>query len=307
MVETDWFNQIYCKSCESMDEVPSESVSLLVTSPPYWNAIDYDAHIEDANQNYRPRQSMNYREYLDWLEHCFAQSYRTLKRGGHCAIVVGTVLLDGEHTPLPHHLVARMERTGFIFQEEITWYKVTGGVKRARVSILKSYPGYYYPNLMTEHILLFRKGGDRIYRNRTEAELEDSRWEVDREFTNEIANNIWHIAPVPPGQYPHPCPFPEEIPYRLIRLYSYRDEIILDPFMGIGTTAKVAQAMGRRWVGYETHEEYIRIALQRVNEPLNLREPLICQFNKLPRPKVNKPASSNDDLFSEVMVEVASE
>jgi site-specific DNA-methyltransferase (adenine-specific) len=159
---------------------------------------------------------------------------------------------------------------------------VTGGVKRAGATIQNPYPGYYYPNLMLEYILIFRKPGEkRIYASRTKAEKERDAVDLDAVFTRDIANNIWHIAPVPPNQLPHPCPFPEEIAYRLIRLYSYTGDFVLDPFAGIGTTLKVAAATGRKWVGYELKSEYIKVARARVNEPLKLRKQLIASFEKI--------------------------
>jgi len=162
------------------------------------------------------------------------------------------------------------------------WHKVTGGVKRAGVTIQHPYPGYYHPNIMSESILIFRKPGPKIYKNRSQVEKEANRINIDAIFTREIANNVWHIAPVPPNHLPHPCPFPEEIPYRLILLYSYAGDLVLDPFIGIGTTAKVAKALGRQYVGYEIQEKYITVAHQRLQEPLHLREQLIPRFEKIP-------------------------
>jgi len=135
---------------------------------------------------------------------------------------------------------------------------------------------------MTEYILLFKKPGEeKIYHGRSKEEKEKNKINIDKIFTNEIANNIWHIAPVPPNQLKHPCPFPEEIPYRLINLYSYKDELVLDPFAGIGTTLKVANQLGRSWVGYEIKKEYVNIAKKRVGESLNLRDQLVCKFDKV--------------------------
>jgi len=175
-----------------------------------------------------------------------------------------------------------MESIGYEFHQDIIWYKVTGGVKRAGVTIQNPYPGYYCPNIMTEYILIFRRPGPKIYKNRTKTEKEENKIPIDDLFTKELANNIWHIAPVPPNQYNHPCPFPEEIPYRLINFFSYPGDLVLDPFLGIGTTAKVANALNRKWVGYEIKEKYITVAEQRLNEPLYLREQLLSVFEKIP-------------------------
>ncbi len=268
-----------------MPELADNSVALTVTSPPYWNAIDYDRHAEDASQYYRTRQYANgfqeYEDYLDWLERIFDEVLRVTVPGGVCAVVIGTVLLKGRLYPVPFDFTSRLVRRGWEFHQDIIWHKCTAGVKRAGVAIQNPYPGYYYPNIMNEYILLFRKPGPKIYAGRTKADKEAAAYPIDRVFTMDIANNIWHIAPVPPNTIEHPAPFPEEIPYRLIQLYSYPDDLILDPFTGSGQTLKVAHQLGRRYVGYEIIPKYIALAQQRIQEPLHVRkEQLIAVFEK---------------------------
>lgn len=274
--------QVFLQSSEQMGQIADSSVDLVVTSPPYANAIDYDTHALDPMANYRPRQRVDYSKYLGFLSRVFTETLRVTRSGGFAAVIIGTVLEKGTHTPLPFHLVTVMEQIGWQFHQDIVWSKVTGGVKRAGSTIQHPYPGYYYPNLMNEYILIFRKPGERrIYDGRSIEEKERDRYAIDSVFTKETANNIWHIAPVPPGQLDHPCPFPEEIPYRLIRLYSYSGDLILDPFCGVGTTLKVAHQLGRRWVGYEIVEKYRDLALQRANERLVLRKQLIATYGKI--------------------------
>ncbi len=274
-------NKIFLKSCESQDEIQNDEVDLIITSPPYWNAIDYDVHTTDKTKWFRTRKGEEYEKYLEWLTRCFQECYRVLKPGRFCCVVIGTVLYKGKHYPLPQHFVSLMEKIGYEFHQDIVWYKVTGGVKRAGVTIQNPYPGYYCPNIMTEYILIFRKPGPKFYQSRTKEEKEKNKILIDDLFTKELANNIWHVAPVPPNQYDHPCPFPEEIPYRLIKLFSYEGDLVLDPFLGIGTTTKVAKNLNRRWIGYEIKEKYVKIAEKRLFEPLNLREQLISIFEKI--------------------------
>lgn len=286
---------IYQKSCEAMDELADGCVDLVVTSPPYWNSIDYAQHTTDPTQWYRTRQGGPYEEYRDWLRRCFREVARVLKPGGHCSVVIGTVLYKGEYYPLPYHFVGLMEDLGLALAQDIIWHKVTGGVKRAGVTIQNPYPGYYYPNLMTEFILVFRKPGPPLSQNRPETERERDRIPIDDLFKHELANNIWHIAPVPPNTLDHPCPFPEEIPYRLIRLYTYQGDLVLDPFAGSGTTLKVARHLGRRAVGYEVAETYVRRASARLREPLNLRRLLIPRYERRPWAPHHLQASLWDD------------
>jgi DNA modification methylase len=268
-------NEVVHGSCEDLSALPDESVSLTVTSPPYWNAIDYDRHATDPTAWYRTREYSDAREtypaYLDWLAGIFRGVRAKTMPGGFCAIVIGTLLLEGRHYPIPHDLCARMTADGWLFHQDIIWNKVTGGVKRAGVVIQKPYPGYYHPNIMTEHILVFRREGPPIYRSRSEKEKKAAALAINRVFVSDIANNVWHVAPVPPGHLDHPCPFPEEIPERLVRLYSYPGDLILDPFCGSGQTLKVARALGRRYWGYDTIARYVEYARERLHEPLRLR------------------------------------
>jgi modification methylase len=279
-------NEIFPHSSEAMDELEEGSVALTVTSPPYWNAIDYDLHSQDRGKFYRTRAYSqgfsDYGGYLDWLQMIFKEVLRVTKPGGFCAIIIATVLLDGKHIPLPFDTITRLVASGWDFHQDIVWHKCTAGIKRAGVVIKHPYPGYYYPNIMTEYILIFRKAGDPIYRQRAEAEREGSKIDINRLFTMEEANNIWHIAPVPPKHIDHPAPFPEEIPYRLIRLYSYKGETVLDPFCGSGQTLKVAHHLGRKFVGYEVVQEYVELAQERIQQPLEIRpEQLVAIFGKV--------------------------
>jgi DNA modification methylase len=279
-------NQIFHRSCESMPEIVSGSVDLTVTSPPYWNAIDYDIHAENRDQNYRTRSYTgnfsDYGTYLDWLEVVFKEVQRVTKPGGFCAIVIGTILLDGKHFPVPFDLSVRLTNSGWLFHQDIIWHKCTAGVKRAGVAIQKPYPGYYYPNIMSEYILVFRNPGPKIYLDRSSEEKAAAEFMIDTLFTLETANNIWHIAPVPPGTIDHPAPFPEEIPFRLITLYSYPGDFILDPFSGSGQTLKVAKALDRSYFGYETLSKYIDLANKRIEQPLSIRQKqLTAVFNKI--------------------------
>jgi DNA modification methylase len=280
------FNAIFCHSCESMTELSEGSVALTVTSPPYWNAIDYDIHAADKRQHYRTRAYGSaygeYSGYLDWMEKVFAEVLRATKPGGFCAIVIGTVLFCGKHYPVPFDLTSRLARSGWEFHQDIIWHKTTAGVKRAGVAIQKPYPGYFYPNIMTEYILVFRKPGPPIYQNRSGADKAEASYPINRLFTMDTANNVWHIAPVPPDHLDHPCPFPEEIPYRLVTMYSYPGERVLDPFAGSGQTLKVADWLNRRYVGYEIVMKYVELARTRITEPLSVRpKQLIAVFEKI--------------------------
>ncbi len=291
-------NKIFAHSSEKMSELKDNSVALTVTSPPYWNAIDYDIHANDKTKYYRTRSYSNgfseYEEYLTWLERIFAEVLRVTKPGGFCSIVIGTVLHNGKHYPVPFDATNRMVKIGWEFHQDIVWHKCTAGVKRAGVTIQKPYPGYYYPNIMTEYILIFRKPGNPIYKDVSQEEKDSSAYPINRLFTMDVANNIWHIAPVPPDYLDHPCPFPEEIPYRLITLYSYKGDLILDPFAGSGQTLKVAKNLGRKYVGYEIIQRYVNLSEKRLGEPLSIREyQLVATFEKV---RWDEPLEKNGEI-----------
>jgi site-specific DNA-methyltransferase (adenine-specific) len=292
---------LICHSSESMPELDDESVALTVTSPPYWNAIDYDRHAKDDRLNYRTRKYskgfLGYDEYLSLLDRVFAEVLRVTKPGGFAAVVIGTVLMDARPIAVPFEFTMRMQKLGWKFHQDIIWHKCTAGIKRAGVTIQKPFPGYYYPNIMTEYILVFHKPGERISKGRPKSEMDAARYPINALFTKDIANNVWHIAPVPPGHLDHPCPFPEEIPYRLITLYSFPDDLVLDPFLGAGQTTKVATALGRRAAGYDIEERYVKYATKRLKEPLAVRPmQLIAEFAKidlLQPARLNGSAPSN--------------
>ncbi|MEW6093258.1 MAG: site-specific DNA-methyltransferase [Chloroflexota bacterium] len=291
---------IYEKSCESMTELSDDTIALTVTSPPYWNAIDYDIHATNKREYYRTRRYANgysdYQDYLDWLIRIFKEVFRVTKPGGICAVVIGTVLLEGKLYPVPFDFVSRMtqKEDEWVFYQDFIWHKCTAGVKRAGVSIQKPYPGYFYPNIMNEYILLFQKPGPKLYEKRNDAEKKRAEYPINRLFTMDVANNIWHIAPVPPDAIDHPAPFPEEIPYRLISLYSYPGDLILDPFLGSGQTTKVANHLGRNAAGYEIIPKYTQLARTRLKEALSIRkQQLIAIFNKI---DIDEPTSNGNKI-----------
>ena len=222
--------RFFCQSSEEMNQVADDSISLTVTSPPYYNAIHYETHAVNPKTEYRGRYEKfgSYSDYMETMRRVFSEVLRVTKPGGFCGMVIGTILNNKKHIPLPFDMVPQMIRIGWLFHQDIIWHKTTAGIRRAGVAIQRPYPGYYYPNIMTEYILMFRKPGDPIYHTHA-GDGERSRFEIDRLFKMDTANNVWHIAPVPPRSLNHPAPFPEEIPYRLIRLYSYEGDTVLDP------------------------------------------------------------------------------
>lgn len=277
-------NQLIVGNCKGvLREMPANSVQLTITSPPYRNAIDYDMHVSGSGGYYRGKLKLDTNDYLDDMAEIFGDRvYRITKEGGYCCIVIANEVVNGTILPLPHMLLSRLVQPFGMWNlhEEIIWHKVTGGTNRYGSFVINPYPKYYRANIMHEFILILRKGD--VNSGRTQRR--DALPVTHEEWTKEIANSVWHIAPVPPGYIDHPCPFPEEIPYRLMKLYSYENDTVLDPFNGSGQTTKVAHHFGRRYVGIDTVNEYVELAKMRIaSEPLHIRnEALIANWKKIP-------------------------
>lgn len=274
----DW--RFYCQSSHRMPQVDDNSIALTVTSPPYWNAIDYDLHADQGGGVWHRQRDYSafgdtYRQWLQEMRKTFAEVHRATMPGGFCAIVIGTILHKKKHYPAPFDAMEQMCGIGWEFHQDIIWNKVTGGVKRAGVFIQHPKPGYYYPNIMTEYILVFRKAGE--HRRGVEPCIP-----IDDLFKRDIANNIWHIAPVPPRTIDHPCPYPDELVRRLVLLYSMPGDEVLDPFLGSGQTARVAIAQGRKVVGYDIEQAYIAMAAERIHTASGRTHNLVPAVNRIP-------------------------
>ncbi len=284
LIQQNIIDEIIIGNCkEILSRIPSNTIQLTVTSPPYGNAIDYDMHVSGNDGYYRGRTKTGTAEYLDEMTSIFNDTiFRITREGGYCCIVIGNEIVNGTLQPLPHLLLSKLVKPfgNWNLHEEIIWHKVTGGTNRYGSFVINPYPKYYRANIMHEFILVLRKGDVSSGRSRRRETL-PARHE---EWTKEIANSIWHIAPVPPGFIEHPCPFPEEIPYRLMKLYSYKGDTVLDPFNGSGQTTKVAFHFKRRYIGIDIVKEYVNLAKSRIiDEPLHIRaEALIANWKKIP-------------------------
>ncbi len=235
-------------------------VKLAVTSPPYHNAISYETHAKNSNENYRNRYSLDYaNEYMNLLNHVWNSMHELLTDGGYLAVNVGSVLDNGYHYPLAEDIIIELTRNSkWEFVRSIYWHKVTAGVKRAGSVIQHPYPGYWHPNIMTEHIILVRKSGPIIYPN--------------LDVPSEWLEPVWDLAPVPPRKVNHPAPFPEEIPHRLIRMFTNPGDWVVDPFNGAGATTKAASDLNRSALGFDIEKKYIALAKKRIKDPSSVRD-----------------------------------
>ncbi len=274
-------NSIINADSKDLSQIGNDKVTLTVTSPPYHNAINYQDH-QIAKKWYRGTVGIPLDSWLDEMKSVFSEVYKVTKPGGYCCIVIGNEIIEEKNKlPLPALLLLELTKReiGWNFFEEIIWNKVTGGKKRFRVTVQHPYPTYYYPNIMHEQIIILRKPP---YYNMKDKK---SKLALNNLMKKEIANSVWHVAPVPPSyRRLHPAAFPEEIPYRLIQLYSNVGDLVLDPFVGSGQTTKIARFLKRRYIGIDKSIKYVKIAIKRTKELPALRKNQLVPYWKNPEP-----------------------
>ncbi len=245
-------NTIIASSCENMKDIPNNSLHLMITSPPYNVSKEYDNDL-----------SLN--EYLNLLKNCFAETYRVLVDGGRACINIANVGRK-PYIPLSDYVSKIMIEIGFNMRGEIIWNKSAGaGISTA----WGSFQSASNPILrdVHEYILIFSKGNYKRERDKEEKELRKDN--ITKEEFIEWTKSVWTMNTESAKRIGHPAPFPEELPNRLIKLFSFTNDIVIDPFMGSGTTAIAAIKNNRNFVGYEINEEYINLANNRI---LNLKE-----------------------------------
>ena len=245
-------NTIIASSCENMKDIPNNSLHLMITSPPYNVSKEYDNDL-----------SLN--EYLNLLKNCFTETYRVLVDGGRACINIANIGRK-PYIPLSDYVSKIMIEIGFNMRGEIIWNKSAGaGISTA----WGSFQSASNPILrdVHEYILIFSKGNYKRERNKEEKELRKDN--ITKEEFIEWTKSVWTMNTESAKRIGHPAPFPEELPNRLIKLFSFTNDIVIDPFMGSGTTAIAAIKNNRNFVGYEINEEYINLANNRI---LNLKE-----------------------------------
>lgn len=256
------WHKIIFGNCRKMDEIPDESVHLMVTSPPYYNApFDY------------PELFKDYNEFLELMKDFTKELYRVLALGRVACFVTDDMLVNGEKFPVVADVTKIMCDSGFRYRDKIIWRKPEGYTRisrRSGVVLQHPYPMYFYPDNIQESILIFQKGKfDYNYIKKLPHDwLESSRIDISEYQTKKWSLTVWDITNVLPleGRIEKGiAAFPDEIPRRLIKLYSFTGETILDPFLGSGTTTKMAKSLGRNSFGYEVDLELINVVKQKLN------------------------------------------
>lgn len=237
-------NTILLKSSRDMRDLPDGCIHLMVTSPPYNVQKEYD-------------QNLTLEEYRTLLRDVFAETRRVLVTGGRACINIANL---GRKPYLPLHamVISEMLDLGFLMRGEIIWDKAASA---SASTAWGSWLSAANPVLrdVHEYILVFSKGSFRRPGEGREST-------IARDEFLEWTKSVWTFPAVSARQIGHPAPFPEELPRRLIQLYTFKGDVVLDPFTGSGTTCLAARDLGRRYVGYEIHPEYYELAQERLRK-----------------------------------------
>ncbi len=234
---------IHCKSAEHMDELPDRSVHLMVTSPPYNVTKEYD-------------DDLSLREYLAMLRRVWAETQRVLVPGGRACINVAN-LGRKPYIPLHAYVIADMLDLGFLMRGEIIWNK---SASAGSSTAWGSWQSASNPALrdVHEYILVFCKDS---FKRENPNHRENS---IERDAFLDGTKSVWDMQTESARKVGHPAPFPVQLPRRLIELYTFEGEVVLDPFIGSGTTAVAARETDRHYVGYEIDEGYVKLAQARL-------------------------------------------
>ena len=234
---------LHCQSSEHMSQIPDDCVALMVTSPPYNVGKEYD-------------EDLSHDEYLDLLAGVLQDTYRVLEPGGRVAVNVAN-LGRKPYIALNHAVAGLLRDLGFLLRGEIIWQKAQGAGGSCAWG---SWQSAKNPTLrdLHEYVLVASKGSYGRLRIG-----EDS---IDRDEFLAATLSVWNIPPASAKRVGHPAPFPVGLPRRLIELYTFRGDLVLDPFVGSGSAAVAAVETGRHYIGYDTVQDYLDLAEERIAE-----------------------------------------
>lgn len=255
-------------------DLDPETAHLTFTSPPYYNAKEYASY-------------KSYSEYLATLRSVFRQVYRVTREGRFLVVNTSPVITPREKRscasvrhPIPFDLHAVLSELGWHFIDDIVWIKPEPAVKNRIASFAQHHkPLAWKPNAVTEYLFVYRKPTPRLIdwnmRQYPPDVIEDSKLE------SYPKTNVWEIAPA--SDPAHPAVFPDELARRIIALYSYKGDLVLDPFAGSGTVGKVASEIGREFLLIERSYDYVERIRQRVDNARVMSATSFMQYNEKKR------------------------
>jgi len=235
-------DKIYCKTSEIMDDIPDYSVHLMVTSPPYNVKKEYD-------------KDLSLDEYRTLLKAVFKETYKKLVTGGRSCINVAN-LGRKPYIPLHSYIIEDMLQLGYFMRGEIIWNKASSASPSTAWGSWQSAANPVLRDIH-EYILVFSK--ESFSRKRG-----NNKDTIAKEEFLEWTKSVWTFPAVSARSIGHPAPFPEELPHRLIQLYTFEKDVVLDPFCGSGTACLAALKDGRHYIGYDIEPEYVELANRRI-------------------------------------------
>jgi site-specific DNA-methyltransferase (adenine-specific) len=238
-------NKVFCKSSESMDELPDRCIHLMVTSPPYNVGKLYD-------------QDLTLAEYRSLIKRVMKEVYRVLVPGGRVCFNVAN-LGRRPYLPIDAFITEDALSAGFLMRGQIIWDKASSASGSTAWGTWRS-PANPSLRDIHEYILVFSK---ETY---SRPSVDGRTSTITRDEFLEFTKSVWRFPAESAKKVGHPAPFPVELPRRCIELYTYSDEVVLDPFMGSGTTAIAALTARRRYVGYDIDQEYVSLSEHRIRQ-----------------------------------------
>jgi site-specific DNA-methyltransferase (adenine-specific) len=242
-------NRIICGDAQDvLTLIPDRSIDLIITSPPYNFGHTYAQDPHDDTHEWN--------KYFDQLLLVWKECERVLKPGGRMAVNVQPLFSD--YVPTHHIISQQLARLGLLWKAEFLWEKNNYNAKFTAWGSWKS-PSMPYIKYTWEFIEVFDKETHKKTGRREDMDI------TSEEFKEWVLGKWTFASEIRMKDYEHPAMFPEELPRRLMKLFSYKNDIVLDPFNGAGTTSLVAWKQGRRFVGIDISEQYCNMALKRLN------------------------------------------
>lgn len=242
-------NTIVCKDSRNLSFIPDESIHLMITSPPYNVTKEYD-------------ENLSLREYLQMIKDVMEEVFRVLVTGGRACINIANIGRK-PYLPLNSYINNLMIDIGFYMRGEIIWNKsASAGTSTA----WGSWKSASNPTLrdVHEYILVYSKG--QFGRKRDKTLKQDT---ISKEEFLDFTKSVWSFPTASAKKVGHPAPFPLELPRRLIQFYSFTDDVILDPFVGSGTTALAAIKLKRNYIGIDINQEYCELSKSKIDKIVN--------------------------------------
>lgn len=240
-----FLDKIFCKTSENMEELPDNSIHLMVTSPPYNVGKEYD-------------ENLTLKEYRQFLKKVWKEVYRTLVPGCRTCIDIAN-LGRKPYIPLHTFIIEDMLELGFLMRGEIIWNKASSASPSTAWGTWLSAANPILRDIH-EYTLVFSR--ETFSRKKLPGKIST----ITKDEFLEYTKSVWTFSAESARRIGHPAPFPTELPYRLIQLYTFKDEVVLDPFCGSGVACLAAIKTGRHYIGYDTEEEYVRLAERRIRE-----------------------------------------